>query len=166
MKNVSKRLVVFAGLLASPIATQINRGAPAPPTEEHHHPDLRLVRLREFFRAYDCPMSRFTEDFIRAADENALDWRLLPSISFVESGGGKDYTNNNVFGWGSCKQRFPSVRAGIHIVAAKLATSRLYKDKDLDTILRTYNPKEEYSMRVKSVMKSIGSSDLRNTAVD
>jgi hypothetical protein len=160
-KNVSKKLVVFAGLLASPVATQVHQLAPA-----KSQADPRLVLLHEFFRANKCPVNQFTADFIRAADTYSLDWRLLPSISFVESGGGKDYRNNNVFGWDSCRERFPSVRAGIHFVASRLASSRLYKDKDLDQILKTYNPSEAYSLRVKSVMNSIGSSDLHDATVN
>jgi hypothetical protein len=91
-----------------------------------------------------------------AADQNQLDWRLLPSISMVESSGGKVYTNNNVFGWDSCRERFTSVRAGIHFVAAQLGRSRRYKGKDIDSKLQMYNPLPEYSQRVKAVMRSIG----------
>jgi hypothetical protein len=81
---------------------------------------------------------------------------LLPSISMIESSGGKDYTNNNVFGWDSCREKFSSVRAGIHFVAAQLGRSSRYKCKDIDGKLQLYNPLPEYSQRVKAVMRSIG----------
>ena len=95
--------------------------------------DPRLSRLQKFFGDRDCPLRDSAKDFLIAADQNQLDWRLLPSISMIESSGGKDYGNNNVFGWGSCKERFSSVRAGIHYVAAQLGKSRRYKGKDIDS---------------------------------
>ena len=77
-----------------------------------------------------------------------------------EAGGGKEYMNNNVFGWDSCRHRFPSVRAGIHIVASRLANSDLYRDKDVDELLKTYNPAvSTYATRVKAVMRSIAHSE-------
>src|SRR5579884_2426784 len=126
----SREVFVFAGLLAAPaiggMAEHRVPGRPAPP------PDTRIARLRQFFAERACPIESLAPEFIAAADENALDWRLLPSIAFVESGGGKDYRNNNIFGWDSGQKEFPSVRAGIRTVAARLGTSRLYRDKDVD----------------------------------
>jgi hypothetical protein len=118
--------------------------------------DPRLSRLQKFFGDRDCPLREAAKDFLVAADQNHLDWRLLPSISFVESSGGKTYTNNNVLGWASCKEKFSSVRAGIHYVAAQLGKSTRYRGKDTDNKLRTYNPTPEYCQRVKAVMRVIG----------
>jgi hypothetical protein len=152
---------MFAGLLAVPgVANRIDRNPVRMPNAE----DMRLVRLQAFLAAKDCPINEFAADFIAAADANDLDWRLLPSISFVESSGGKDFRNNNIFGWDSCNRKFPSVRAGIHIVASRLAKSKLYKDKGIDEILRTYDPIHTYAGLVKSVMDSIGSSELGSVA--
>ena len=158
MRSVSKRLVMFAGLLAAPVATNIATGVQYPTSPQS--PDPRLVRLQEFLAQRDCPLSKYAGDFIEAADANELDWRLLPSISVIESSGGKAYMNNNVFGWDSCREKFPSVRAGIYIVASRLANSELYRDKDLDDLLRTYNPViESYPDKVKYVMRMIARSD-------
>lgn len=154
---VRKEFVVFAGLLAAPAVTGI---AEQPPVTEAPQQDPRLVRLQAFFAEHKCPVDRLAADFLLAADRNDLDWRLLPSISLLESGGGRDQRNNNIFGWDSGKQSFPSVRAGIHIVAFRLSNSRLYRDKDLDEILNTYNPNPEYAGKVKAVMQAIGSADL------
>jgi hypothetical protein len=157
VRSVSKRLVVFAGLLAVPGTTGVGHRAVIEFKPETTDP--RLVRLQQFLAERDCPITKYAADFIEAADANDLDWRLLPSISLVESGGGKEYMNNNVFGWDSCRQRFPSVRAGIHIVASRLAASDLYRDKNLDGKLRTYNPRVEYLSLVKSVMRSIAPTE-------
>ena len=121
--------------------------------------DPRLKLIWQYFADRDCPLRDSAADFLVAADQNELDWRLLPSISMIESSGGKDYRNNNVFGWDSCRESFPSVRAGIHFVASKLAKSRLYKNKNVDQKLSTYNPQPDYLGRVKAVMRALGPAD-------
>ena len=121
--------------------------------------DPRLESLKKFFQAGDCPAEDLSAEFLRAADRHNLDWRLLPSISLVESGGGREARNNNIFGWDGGKAEFPSVRAGIHGVASRLANSTIYRDKDTDEILRLYNPNENYPGVVKSVMRRISPSE-------
>jgi hypothetical protein len=91
------------------------------------------------------------------ADEYALDWRLLPSLSFVESTGGKTGLFNNLFGWDSGRAHFDSPRAAIRSVGSHLAQSALYRSKSLDEILATYNPNQDYAQKVKSVMRQIAS---------
>ena len=152
MKNVSQGLLMFAGLLASPAPTKLEQAQPA----SSKPIDSRIVRLRRFLQERDCPISRFAPDFIAAADRFALDWRLLPSISYVESGGGKEYRGNNIFGWGNGLRAFPSIGAGIRVVASRLAKSNLYRHKSLDEVLRTYNPDLAYGARVKAVMIRLG----------
>jgi hypothetical protein len=155
LKNASKGLFVFAGLLATPLAKEAlpNTKTASP----HERTDPRLTRLHRFFEERECPINKLAKDFIEAADDQELDWRLLPSIAVVESSGGKYYRNNNIFGWDSCRQRFSSVRAGIRHVADRLANSDTYKDKNIDEILRTYNPeKPDYPRMVKAVMASLG----------
>jgi hypothetical protein len=147
-------LLLVAGLLASPFTTSVQQYRAQPSVSQN---DPRLSRLKKFFADRDCPLKDSAKDFLVAADQNELDWRLLPSISIIESSGGKDYRNNNVFGWDSCRERFPSVRAGIHYVAAQLGKSDRYKGKDLDRKLHIYNPLPEYSQRVKAVMRAMGS---------
>src|ERR1700735_3778107 len=149
-----KDFLLVPGFLAAPATVSMQQHQALPSVKEN---DPRLSRLQKFFGDRDCPLRDSAKDFLVAADQNHLDWRLLPSISFIESSGGKDYTNNNVFGWDSCKERFTSVRAGIHYVAAQLGKSRRYKGKDIDSKLQLYNPLPEYSQRVKAVMGSIGS---------
>jgi hypothetical protein len=147
-------LLLVAGLLASPFTISVQQYRAQPAVNQN---DPRLSRLKKFFADRDCPLKDSAKDFLVAADQNELDWRLLPSISIIESSGGKDYRNNNVFGWDSCKERFPSVRAGIHYVAAQLGKSNRYKGKDVDRKLQIYNPLPEYSQRVKAVMRAMGS---------
>jgi len=135
-------------------------------TQEVHvkQHDPRITRLERFFSSHASPLVHFAAEFLTAADKNGLDWRLLPSISLVESGGGKAYKNNNIFGWNSGRSQFSSITSAIHHVAATLATSRLYRHKSVDAILRTYNSRPEYCEKVKTVMQTIGEADLSETA--
>lgn len=158
-----KSMVLVAGLISVPAAVSHQPEHGYPPTQVV---DARLVRLQQFFEARDCPLREVAADFLSAADRYALDWRLLPSISMVESSGGKDYRNNNVFGWDSPLQSFASVREGIHYVAAQLARSDRYKNKSIDGKLRTYNPNPEYSGKVKAVMQALGPYDPDMETVD
>ena len=102
--------------------------------------DNRCDALVKFFKKYSSPLGKYAGDFLLAADKHHLDWRLLPSISMVESSGGKYYSYGNVFGWNSGRARFRSISAGIHYVAAQFGNSSIYSGKDTLGILRQYNP--------------------------
>jgi hypothetical protein len=143
-------MVMFAGMVSIPLAVAPQGGSdPAP----DYRDDPRIEKLRAFFGKADCPAQLYAHAFLEVADRYALDWRLLPSLSFVESAGGKAARKNNIFGWGSAEFSTPS--AGIHEVGYRLANSVLYRDKDLDGLLNTYNPLPEYAQKVKSVMRQI-----------
>jgi hypothetical protein len=122
--------------------------------------DPRLVRLRKFFGTRKCPVHAIAEQFLLASYHHQLDWRLLPSLSWVESGCGRAAANNNLFGWQSGAAEFASLEHGIHFVASRLALSSTYKGKSLEGILRTYNPVPGYVERVTSVMEELGPAIL------
>jgi len=156
MKKILSSGLVFAGMLSCPVA--VTNADPPEPASEYRN-DPRLESLNRFFQKGDCPAQDFSADFLRVADQNNLDWRLLPSISMVESGGGREARNNNLFGWDGGKAIFTSLRAAIHDVARRLGNSKLYRDKGVDEILRTYNPGANYPKAVKSVMRRISPSE-------
>ena len=43
--------------------------------------DTRVEKLVAFFRAYRCPQPFHVQEYLRAADANAIDYRLLPAVS-------------------------------------------------------------------------------------
>jgi hypothetical protein len=156
----SKQLTVAAALLALPCAVRTEKrplpaGLISLKQPEPASPDPRTVRLKKFFAKLHCPVVDLADEFVHAADDNQLDWRLLPSIAVIESGGGKAYRNNNVFGWNQGLEAFPTIRAGIHEVAFKLGKSPLYRDRDVLGKLRLYNPDESYPGSVLTVMNRI-----------
>jgi hypothetical protein len=160
-RSISRGLVVIAGLLATQTAADPD---PRPADMVVNKTDPRLTRIKRFFQDRDCPAHVYAEDFINASDQHSLDWRLLPSLSFIESGGGKEAYNNNMFGWDNCKEKFRTTREGIYRVATKLGKSRLYQHKSVDQVLSLYNPRREYRAAVKSVMNKLGPANLAQQA--
>lgn len=154
-KRLSRNLLLIASLLGAPALTHPEQHVTG---QLSYSQDQRFVRLKAFLKKRRSPLAGLSADFLAAADRHDLDWRLLPAIAVVESGAGQRYTHNNVFGWGSGTVRFHSLRAGIHHVASRLGNSRLYRDKNLDGVLRTYNPYASYPGRVKKVMRTLGPS--------
>ena len=152
-KLFSSSLMMFAGIVSMPPGPA---GTPAQkvPAPDYRQ-DLRFHSLRKFFEKFKCPAWEYAHVFLEAADDYNLDWRLLPSLSYVESTGGKAAPHNNLFGWNSGRAEFSSPQAGIHTVGYRLAHTRPYKDKRLDDLLMTYNPKAEYVAKVKSIMRRI-----------
>lgn len=156
-KVLTSGLMVFAGMVSLPARVSPGQTHNNPPPDYRHDP--RLKTLQKFFRKAGCPAQKYSAVFLEAADVYDLDWRLLPSISFIESTGGKAARNNNFFGWDSGRAEFATPTAGIHEVGYRLAHSELYRDKDVDGILATYNPNADYAARVKSVMRRISPSE-------
>jgi hypothetical protein len=108
---------------------------------------------------------------VEAAQENDIDWRLLPAIAVRESSGGKNdciKAQNNPFGWDSCKIGFNSVNEAIETVAKNLGgnnpdTAVDYANKDIKEILDEYNPPSivpHYGEEVISIMNAIGDPDV------
>ncbi len=119
--------------------------------------DLRASVLRKFLHDNHCPDEEYAAMFIAEADTHGLDWRLLPSISVIESGGGRTARGNNLFGWSNGKSSFRSFGEAIHEVAASLATARPYKGKDLRGKLSSFNrAQSDYAVAVERVMRRIG----------
>lgn len=164
IKKISSGLVVFAGMVSLPSAvSQRQAQVPTPtrtqtPAAGYRH-DARLVCLQRFFAQADCPALRLADVFLEAADDYHLDWRLLPSLSFVETGGGKAAYNNNLFGWASGRAHFDSFAAGIHQVGFNLAHRPPYRHKNVAQILAIYNPNQDYARKVTSVMRQIAPTE-------
>lgn len=169
LKPSRKQLAVAVGLFILPAAARVNGEVRAPAAERQMgighagengtalQPvnDPRVDRLAKFFSSLHCPVRSLAADFVAAADENHIDWRLLPSISVVESGGGKVFKNNNIFGWNNGNVLFSSIRHSIHEIAYRLGRSPLYGHRDTVGKLKVYNSDAEYVQNVLGVMNRI-----------
>jgi hypothetical protein len=152
MKLFQSGLVLIAGFLGVAAATShgdfdITRTQPKK--------DVRVGLLRRFLKEKQAPAARYAETFILEADTHGLDWRLLPSLAFVESGGGKHCRLNNLFGWDNGSSAFSSVTAAIHQVAQSLAEGRSYRGKSTQGKLEAYNESPDYKSLVTGVMRRI-----------
>jgi hypothetical protein len=62
--------------------------------------DPRVVAMRKFLIDYNSPIYAYADVFVYEADRTGLDWRLVASISGVESGfGNKSIVPYNGWGW-------------------------------------------------------------------
>src|SRR5580704_15489093 len=153
MKHYLKHgLVLMAGVLGVAGATGY---ADQNPTATHWLNDSRESILSRFLRETGTPIAGYAETFIAEADAHQLDWRLLPSLAIIESGGGQKNRRNNLFGWNNGASRFASATDAIHYVAEALANARPYKGKDLRGKLAAYNPSPDYLRHVMGVMRQI-----------
>jgi hypothetical protein len=62
--------------------------------------DPRILAMSEFLNDYNSPMQPYAEIFITEADKYGLDWRIIASISGVESAFGNIIPDRTYNGWG------------------------------------------------------------------
>ena len=62
--------------------------------------DSRVLAVEMLLQQFNSPMLPYAEVFVREADKNGSDWRLLVSISGVESGFGRIIPKDTFNGWG------------------------------------------------------------------
>ncbi len=152
MKYLHSGLAVMAGVLGVAAATgYADRDEP----KVNRKSDIREAILRRFLREKSSPVEGYAGTFIAEADAHKLDWRLLPSLAFVESGAGKHNRLNNLFGWNNGTSRFQSATEAIHHVAEALAEARPYKGKSIAQKLAAYNSNPGYRRLVTGVMNQI-----------
>lgn len=156
----TRGMAMVAGLLAATSAT-----AEAKQKQPVSEEDSRSVRVRQFFQRCGCPAQKWAAEFIAAADKYRLDWRLLPTLAFVESGGGRAARNHNLFGWNNGAHPFRSPQESIHYVAQRLSQSKVYKHKPLEQVLYLFNPKLPFVARVLRIMDSVGPASLSEPAL-
>ncbi len=126
--------------------------------------DLRVSQLKAFLEKYNSPLAPYAGKFIAEADKNGLDWRLVASITGVESTFGKQipYNSYNAYGWVNGEYSFPSWNASIEVVSKTLRQNYLDKGAvSIDQIARRYAPPSTtWAWKVKYFMKKIDSTGL------
>lgn len=125
----------------------------------------RAQLIDDFFASKgDLPLSGYGIVFVKAADEFSVDWRLVASIGFNESTGGKFACGYNAFGWKGCDRKtFSSYEEAITTITRHLGghdekTDQYYKGKTVEQIVNMYNPPSanpKYLRHVLSTMDKI-----------
>lgn len=98
--------------------------------------DYRVENLRNFLAKYNSPLTEYAPEFVSYADANGLDYRLVPSISGVESTFGKQIPARsfNAYGWANGNFAFKSWPDSINVVSTTLRNE--YVDKGAASIYR------------------------------
>ena len=117
--------------------------------------DDRYDKLESFFQSFGCPAPHYVDEYLGAADSNAIDYRLLPAISVLESTCGVYQRLNNRWGWDSARKGFSSFLAGLQYIARQLAQGRFYRNKSLEEKVHMYNPNPQYARLVRKLMLKI-----------
>jgi len=121
--------------------------------------DYRVENLRKFLTKYNSPLAGYAQEFVIYADIYGLDYRIVPSITGVESTFGKRIPRNsyNAYGWANGEYRFSSWENSIEHVSMTLRTK--YIDKGAPTvtkIARRYAPPSStWAGKVKFFMTKI-----------
>ena len=112
--------------------------------------------IKRYLSERNSPLAKYAEEFVKASDRYGIDYRLVASISIVESGGGKNcFRKYNAWGWG--RSSFDSWKDGIWSVSAGIGK---YYSKGLNTpklISKYYCPPSasSWSKKVSFVMSEI-----------
>ncbi len=94
--------------------------------------DNRTQILKDYLESYNSPLAPYASVFVKEADKNNLDWKLVASIAGNESYFGQmiPYNSYNAWGYGvygNNVRRFSSWEDGIGVVSRALRTE--YMDK-------------------------------------
>lgn len=175
---VLKRAVFFFLLILilhqssiSFVYAQKEAGASAVPaslsTEEQQ--DYRVKILKEFLDQYNSPFADKAAVFVREADKNNIDWRLLVAISGVESTFGQQipYNANNAWGWGIYGDnmiRFATWDEAITTISKELRERYInqWGAQDVYQIGKFYAASPTWAQRVDYFMQKIDSFALKN----
>ena len=113
--------------------------------------DIRVANLKYFFRKYNSVLYDHADIFVKRADENQFDYRLLPAIAMQESNLCKYIYegSHNCWGWGiygNKVTRFESYDEAIDTISRGI--KKYYIDRGLTTpedIMRKYTPPSDGS---------------------
>ncbi len=80
----------------------------------------RSERVRQLMAG--TPLAGYSVEMVLVSDRYGIDWRLLPVIAVLESGGGANACGGNAWGFAACRVLFGSLGEGIRVVASTLAS--------------------------------------------
>jgi hypothetical protein len=127
--------------------------------------DNRVSKLKKFLSAQNSPLEDYAEDFVYWADQYELDYRLVPSITGVESSFGKKIPINsfNAYGWNNGNYLFKSWPQSIEHVSNTLKNKYYQKGaNNIEKIAKRYAPpSKNWAYNVKYFMNKIDPIPLR-----
>lgn len=132
--------------------------------------DNRAVILQEYLESKDSPLAAHADTFIETADKYNLDWRLVVSISGLESSFGKHQPagSHNGWGWGYSNgtvKHFDTWDAAIEEISRGLRENYLYDRPYSDpyVIGPKYAASPTWAIRVTYFMNQLEAYKMRNS---
>lgn len=128
--------------------------------------DMRTRAIENVFKKYNSPIAAQAKTFVKYADAYGVDWKLLPSISGLESSFGVYLIagSHNAYGWGGGHIYFDSWEDGIRTINQALRQNYIDKGaSDVWSIGRIYAESPTWAVRVNSFMRQIDEEYLRLT---
>lgn len=164
--------LIFLSILlifAKNVNAEPNSTTPAPMQEvSGKKVDQNSKILAAYLKKYNSPLQDYAHDFIEAAEKYGIDWKLVPSISGVESTfgkfipGGTDYANTsyNAWGWGASTPEaaiyFKSWKEAIYTISKGLKENYIDKGlKDPVSMNRVYAASPTWGTKVAYFMKDL-----------
>ena len=127
--------------------------------------DTRVKALKNVFARHNSPLVDYAPAYVKYADAYGVDWKLLPSISGLESSFGVYLMpgSYNGYGWGGGLIYFQSWEDGIRTINKALREN--YMDRwgatDVWSIGPIYAESPTWSVRVNSFMSEINEEYLK-----
>lgn len=164
-------LIVFVLLNSGRVYAAENSALPSAELKSNlsiREDDSRTKILRAFLQKYNSPLADSARNFIKNADFYNLDWRLVASISGVESTFGQfiPYNSYNGWGWGVYGNNviyFSSWKEGIETISKGLKEN--YIDKGAANIYqigRIYAESPTWAYKVNYFMEKIDEFKSQN----
>jgi hypothetical protein len=116
----------------------------------------KVEKIKKYLSNKGSPLSKYAEEFVKAADYYNIDYRLVAAISIVESSGGKyTFKPYNAWGWG--KSGFKSWKDGIWSVSEGLSKYYASGRTTPQSIAPSYCPPnaKAWASKVSYVMNAI-----------
>lgn len=126
--------------------------------------DERVLALTQVFKKYNSPLAPYAFLYVKYADLYNVDWKLLPSISGLESSFGiflmpESY---NAYGWGGGYIYFNSWEDGIKTINKALREN--YINRGADDVYKIgpiYAEAKHWSTRVAFFMNEINNEYIK-----
>lgn len=134
--------------------------------------DNRAKALKAFLAQNNSPLANSAETFVKSADENDIDWKLVAAIAGLESGFGKHipYNSYNAWGWGVYGDNvhyFTSWDDGVETISQGIRERYMNERgaKNVHEIGATYAASPTWAVRVEMFMNKIDAfyADFGNT---
>ncbi|HVX92637.1 MAG TPA: hypothetical protein VHA74_00815, partial [Candidatus Dojkabacteria bacterium] len=122
--------------------------------------EKKVAKVHGFLQSRGSPLASKAEFLVRTAEKFGLDYRLVASISIIESSGGKfTYRPYNAWGWGGAVNpfTFSSWEDAIYTVSqglSRYASSGLVTPAQIAPRYNPYTP-VQWSTKVAHVMEQI-----------